>query len=397
MKKVFNLLIIGLFIFLSCEEDYEHQPTTSDSVAPGAIKNLSYTPINGGFNVTYDLPSDKDLLYVKAVYTNSKGQEAEARASIYDNKIQILGFGDTNEKSVSLYAVDRSENVSDAVSFTASPLTPPVTIIQESMDITEDFGGAKFKWTNELQSPIAIMLFAQNEIGELENVRTVYTSQSETSFSLRGYESTPQPFAAVIRDRYDNFSDTIYPGTNNKLLTPLFEERLDKDKFTKVVLSDDTNWDAWEGDYYNFFDDEMESIVHTQGDHPMPQIWTVDLGVTAKLSRFVLHQRLSHGDLHAYTHGNPKRYKVYGAKELPADDGNLENWILLRDCESIKPSGLPIGQNTDEDIDHLYAGDEYTFDDAPEIRYFRLAIYETWDGAGYINASEITFWGNVSN
>ena len=113
------------------------------------------------------------------------------------------------------------------------------------------------------------------------------------------------------------------------------------------------------------------------------------------MSRFTFFQRLSHGSAHAYTHGNPKSYTVYGSKELPGMDGNLDDWILLKECESIKPSGLPIGQNTDEDIDHLFAGDEYSFDTATEIRYFRIAIHETWDGAGYINASEMTFWGNI--
>ncbi|SHJ33177.1 protein of unknown function [Arenibacter nanhaiticus] len=397
MKKIFSLLFVCLLLVVACEEDYEHTPITIDGEAPAGVENVQFTPVYGGFRITYDLPKDSDLLYVKAVYNNSKGEQVETRSSGYTNKIEILGFGDTEEKTITLIAVDRSENASKPVSFTGNPLTPPVKIIEQNLAITQDFGGAKFHWVNEEKTPISISLFAENDKKELEEVRTIYTSQSETSFSLRGYESVEQKFAAVIRDRYDNFSDTIYPATPNKMIIPLFEERLDKKQFKKLILANDTNWDAWEGDYTNFYDDDMKSIVHTQGDRPNPQIFSIDLGVVVKLSRFTLYQRLSHGSLHAYTHGNPKKYTVYGAKELPADPENLENWILLRECESIKPSGLPIGQNTDEDIDHLNAGDEYTFDEAPEIRYFRLAVHETWDGAGYINASEITFWGNIIN
>lgn len=395
MKKILSLLVVFSLAFLACEEDYEHRPITSDSVAPGPIVNLNFTPINGGFDISYDLPSDKDLLYVKAVYQNSKGETADVIASVYDNKIQILGFGNTEEKQVMLYTVDRSENVSEAVSFKGSPLTPPVIIVKESMEITADFGGAKFKWINEQKAPLAFLLFAQNDQGELENVRTVYSSQSETSFSIRGYESVPMPFAAVIRDRYDNFSDTIYPKTPDKLLTPLFEQRLDKTIFKKVVLANDDNWDAWAGDYWNCFDDNMNSIVHTQGDQPRPSIITIDLGKNVILSRFKLFQRKASQPHFAFTHGNPKLYTVYGAKELPGNDGNLDDWIKLRDCESIKPSGLPIGSNTDEDIEHFLNGDEFTFDEGIEIRYFRLALNETWDGAGYVNFSELTFWGNI--
>tara|TARA_R110002049_G_scaffold279865_1_gene458962 strand:+ start:111 stop:1304 length:1194 start_codon:yes stop_codon:yes gene_type:complete len=397
MKKIFTLLAISLFPITGCEEDYEHSPIAKDINAPKPIENLIYEPIHGGFNISYDIPDDKDILYVKASYINTKGEVSEVRASSYSNKIQILGFGDTSERTVDIFVVDRAENVSKAVSFTAKPLESPVNVIKETMSITEDFGGAKFHWINEEKVPIVIGLLAQEDDGSLVEVETVYTSQSETSNSLRGYDAVPQKFAAVIRDRYDNISDTIYPATEDKLLIPLFEERLDKTKFKKLILSNDTNWDAWEGDYTHFYDDNMETIVHTQGDHPMPQIYSIDLGVVVKLSRFTLHQRLSHGDAHAYTHGNPKKYTVYGAKELPEDNGTMEGWIELKDCESIKPSGLPIGQNTDEDIDHLYAGDEYTFDEAPEIRYFRIAVTETWDGAGYINASQITFWGNITN
>lgn len=395
MKKIISLMFISLFIMAGCEEDYEHLPSTKDAVAPKPIENLQYEPINGGFNIIYDIPSDKDVLYVKATYTNTKGETSEVRASAYKNKLQIVGFGDTTERTINVYVVDRSENISKPVTFTAQPLESPVNVIKETMSITADFGGAKYQWLNELETPISILLFTENEEGEWQEIRTVYTSQAETSTSIRGFESVPTKFAALIRDRYDNTTDTIYPATPDKKLTPLFEERLDKTKFKKVVFADDTNWDAWEGDYYHLFDEKMETIVHTQGDHPSPQIYSIDLGVVVKLSRFTLHQRASHGTSHAYTHGNPKTYTVYGAKEIPEEPDNLDNWILLRECESIKPSGLPIGQNTDEDLDHFLAGDEYTFDDSHEIRYFRLAVHDTWDGAGYVNASQITFWGNI--
>lgn len=391
MKKIFSLFLISALIMFSCEEDYEHRPISSDGVNPGALENLKYTPINGGFNISYDLPKDKDLLYVKAIFQNSKGQMSEVKASTYNNKIQILGYGDTQDKTVKLYAVDRSENVSEPVSFTAKPLTSPVRIIQENMAITADWGGATFKWINALKEPISIQLFAKNENGELVDVKTIYSSQSDASFSLRGYNPVPQPFAAVIKDRYDNYSDTIYPGTPDKLLTPWVEERIDKSKFRKIVFANDDDWGRWEGVYEYAFDDNLGNVVHTQGDRPRPSILSVDLGANVVLSRFKLYQRTEQN--FSFTHGNPKKYTVYGAKDLPGMDGNLDNWIKLRECESIKPSGLPIGQITDEDVSAAMAGDEFSFDQSVEIRYFRLVVHETWDGAGFVDFTELTFWG----
>lgn len=396
MKHLIKLIIVPVVLVLFACEENQHGPLVTDSSIPSIIENVSITPINGGLSIDYDLPSDSDLLYVKAIYTNSKGVDAEVKTSAFNNKIEILGFSDTSERTIKLYSVDRSRNNSEPVTVSGSPLTPPVFMVQETMAITSDFGGARFTWENELNTPITIELMTTNPTtGRLETVETVYTEQSATKSSIRGYESVPRLFAAVIRDRYDNFSDTIYAPTPDKLLTPLFEQRLDKSLFEKVVLDNDDNWDAWEGDYWNLFDDDIMSIVHTQGDKPRPSIMTVDLGANVTLSRFNVLQRQTAGVAFAYTHGNPKTYNVYGAKELPGQDGNLDDWILLKECESIKPSGSPIGTNTDEDVDHFEAGDEYTFDEAVEIRYFRFAVYSTWDGAGYIDFSEMTFWGNI--
>ena len=152
-------------------------------------------------------------------------------------------------------------------------------------------------WKNDLAAPISIALLIKNAKGKFEVVKTEYTSQKASKVSIRGFESVPTLFAAVIRDSYDNFSDTIYAATPDKLLTPLFEERLNKTIFKKVVLQNDDNWDAWEGDYSYLFDDDMLTIVHTQGDKPRPSILTVDLGVNVKLSRFtVLSKTFSWND-----------------------------------------------------------------------------------------------------
>ena len=391
MKNIFILLLLSMTLLLGCEEK-KYDPHVNDGIAPSPVSNVQFEPIAGGFEISYDIPDNSDLLYVKAVYTNSHGIISEAKSSMYSNEIKIEGFGDTEEKTVQLYSVDRGENVSTPVEFKGNPLLPSVKTMEDLLDITADFGGAKFAWENKEKTPIVVMLYAQDSLGRMENIHNVYTSMEEGSYSIRGMKSVPTKFAAVIRDRWDNFSDTIYPA-NMELLTPLLEERLDKTIFRKVVLANDDNWDAWEGDYYHIFDDDMKTITHTQGDHPRPSIFTVDFGAEVTLSRFVVFQRQVDG--FAFTHGNPKKYNVYGSLDLPGQDGNLDDWIFLRECTSIKPSGLPLGENTDEDMEHFHNGDEYSFSEPITIRYFRFSVSETWDGAGYIDFSEMTFYGQV--
>lgn len=397
MKNIIKLLVFtAIVVFTGCEEK-SLGPIKQNDTPPGPIEIQTVTPIPGGFDVTYKLPEDKDLLYVKAEYSIKEGEKSEVKASYYKNKLTIAGFGDTTERKVTLYAVDRSANVSKPVDFTATPLEAPVNLIQESLTMAPDFGGVKFTWVNSSEASVSILIYGEDSTGVIQLQHTIYTSVDSGKYSIRGFPPEPLQFYVIVRDRWDNFSDPKYPDTPDKTITPMYEARLDKTKFRTVILPNDTDWNAWEGKFESLWDDDYQSFAHSQGDHSMPQIMTIDLGVKVRLSRFVVNQRGAEQPGYAYTHGNPKRYDVYGSVELPEDGtGDLNNWIKLRDqCISWKPSGLPNGQNSDEDMIHFFDGDEYSFETPIEIRYFRLAILETWDGAGFIDFSELTFYGDI--
>src|SRR5690606_35307007 len=79
-------------------------------------------------------------------------------------------------------------------------------------------------------------------LGEWSPVETYYTSQREGLFFARGFESTEQSFGVYMRDRWENYSDTLVRN-----LTPLFEEELDKSRFAEVRLPTDT----WQKRYSN--------------------------------------------------------------------------------------------------------------------------------------------------
>jgi len=393
MKNILKLLVLLISVILySCEEK-TLGPEVKDSQPPGVITILSVTSMPGGLKVEYNLPSDKDLLYVKAVYTLAGGTTSEVKASYYDNKLEILGFGDTNEHTITLYAVDRSENLSAPVEVKGIPSKAPVKLIEETMTITANFGGAQFEWINETEAPVSILIFAEDSIaGKLTNVQTVYTSQKNSRYTLRGYNPVPTKFAAIVRDRWDNFSDTVKPAAPYTLI-PWEETALDKTIMGLLVLQNDTPWDAWGFQTENAFDGDFLSTAHTQGDHAWPQILTIDLGVVVQLSRIKIYQRSPDYTPWLYTHGNPKRYDLYGALALPDNTGDLSKWIKLREeCVSTKPSGD--GPLTEEDIQHAVSGDEYDCEPL-EIRYFRFAVNETWDGAGFINFNEVSLWGSI--
>lgn len=396
MKNLLKLitLILVLATNVGCDE-YEHMPISTDGTRPTVIENIQYTAINGGVDITYDIPDDKDLLYVKATYINTLGQESEVKTSIFDNKIQILGFGDISEKTISLYAVDRSNNVSEPITIKVTPLTPPLDLIQPLLHIIADYGGARYTWENPTKTPIAIELLRLNSRDEMEIIETVYTEALSAQQALRGFESVPMLFAAVIKDNYGNISDTIYANTPDKLLTPLYEVKLDRKKFLPVYLDNDDNWNAW-GDYFGIYDEDPISMGHTggTGTGTGTNIFTVDLGVNAALSRIRLNSRLRKVQ-EIYGRGAPKTYKIYGSTTIPGTDGNLDNWTFLRTCETWKPSGSPLGVVTDEDVIQYTAGFEFVFDTPVEIRYLRIQVTETWDNAAFCNITDMNVWGSI--
>ncbi|WP_346859956.1 DUF4959 domain-containing protein [uncultured Draconibacterium sp.] len=397
MKKlIFLFAITGVLAFFSGCEEIVKEPLFKDSVAPGPVTNATVLNLPGSAMISYNLPNDDDLLYVKAEYTLASGMKVESKSSNYINSILVEGFGDTTEKTITLTAVDRSENQSTPVTVKVNPELPDVHSVKNTIEMIADFGGVQYRWKNENNAPLAFKILATDSTGVLSEVETVFSGVTDGMYTVRGFEPEEKEFAIVVRDRWDNYSDTA-----KATVVPLFEEQLDKSLFEQVQLDNDapSGWNAWEGKYEFSFDNDVNTFNHTYaGSDGWPQIWTVDLGVVARLSRFNLVQRQNF----FYAHGNFRLFDVYGAKEIPGQDGNLEDWVPLRvaappynnGCISIRPSQL--GGTAAEDQDHFEKGDEFSFTlDDPEIRYVRLVVNETWGLTGFSHFAEITFWGQV--
>ncbi len=393
VKNKYIYLFLLSILLLGCQEE-ERVIFKADDQVPQPIENLRWIPTNGGFDISYDLPPGKDILYVVAEYTDNKGQKAEVRTSTFNNKIAIRGFGDTGAKTVEVFTVDRAKNKSIPTRFTAEPLTPVVEVVAKTISILPTFGGVSVTWLNETELPIVLDVYAENEDGELEIVEVLYSENIEEKFTLRGRESTPQKFRLVVKDRYENQSSEVVPNTPDQTLTPFTEDKLDKSLFSQVVLDNDDKWDAWGSNFGRIYNDNYsaEDWAHTQGDRPRPSILSLDLGVEVELSRFKLYQR---GGNWGFRHANPKTYTLYGSLTIPGQDGNLDDWIKIRDCESIKPSGLPVGTLSNEDRQAILNGDEFEIEELVRVRYIRLAFHTSWGGNNATHLIELDFWGKV--
>lgn len=383
MKIILGFLAILLLV--SCEEEVM-KPLFKDSTPPGKISSPQVENIPGGAIITYTIPNDDDLLYVKAIYTLSNGQLFESRSSLYDNKITIEGYGDTDTHPVKLIAVDLSENESEEVVVNITPETAPVHSVRNTLTMIPDFGGVQFNWLNEGNSALSFIILAEDTTGIISAIETAYSAMTNGKYTIRGFGPVERIFGIVVRDRWDNFSDTL-----KLALTPIFEQKLDKTKYKPIILNNDTNMSAWGLRYESGFDDDITTFNHSYAGDGWPQVWTVDLGVVARLSRVIVHQRQ---DGYAYGHGNPRLIEIWGMRETPPQDGSWDSWVKLRDCVAIRPSLE--GGTTAEDAEHLLAGDEFGFTlEDPEVRYIRIVTNETWGNTGFIHYGEVTFYGQA--
>ncbi len=384
---------------LSCGDDFEHEPlgNTGGSTIPGKITNITVRNTPGGAVIKYKIPDNVDLLYIKAVYQTSGGVEKDVKSSFYVDSLVIEGLGDTNERTILLYAVNRMERMSEATETVIKPETPPIILVEKSLSPAADFGGFVLNFTNPTKAEVSIAVMIKNkETGAFEPYETLYTKQPQGTFSVRGLPAEKLDFQAYVRDKWDNSSDTL-----SFSLTPWKEDYLLKSKFIYKYIAGDVTWSSYNGTPEQAFDDKLAyyNFAHTAFPVEFPHRYTLDLGVTAQLSRFKFYQRP--GDDVLYQHGAPKKYRVYGRTDNPGT-GNasnvLEGWTLLMECNSFKPSGLPMGVISSEDVEFAAKGEEFSFPrEAVKVRYIRFEMLESWSGMKCSTIGELAFWGEIQN
>jgi len=391
-KMLVSTIIMSLgFIYSSCKKE-SHSSLFPDGGKPSQLVKAQVASLAGSAKITYSLPDDNSILYVKASYEIRPGVAREAKSSYYTNSLIVDGFGDTLEHEVKLYVVNRSDLSSDPYTVKVKPLTPPVVTVYNSLRMTPDFGGVSVSFKNPTKADMVIITLATDSLGKMSTADTKYTSADSGVYSIRGFDSTKRMFGFYVKDVYGNYSDTTYASYK-----PLYEKFLDKSKFKEIDLPTDVH-DDWGLLMPNLWDGIIKGgliggFYHTQAK-PFPMWFTFDLGVKVKLSRITLWPRQDPPEDWIYNQNNPKHFQIWGCSDaFPAADGSWDNWTLLIDHEVIKPSGLPLGSVTQADIDAAAHGEEMTVPlDKSAVRYIRVKVLETYTNAAS-NIAEMSFWG----
>lgn len=395
MKNIIYLLVFSLLF--SCSEDTFKVLDADQEYTPLPVINVNVENFKGHVKINYDFKENSKALFVEAEYIHSSGQRIVSKSSYYNNSVELFGFGEEKEYEVNLYSVGRNLKRSEPVKVKVNPLESAYESIFKSLLVQADFGGLRINTENGDGTPIVIIVEKKNANNEWENVNNIYTSDISGTYFVRGQKPNETNFRVYTKDKWHNYS-AYYETT----LTPLYEEEMDYSKFKHYRLPNDPA-DFSPNFVYFLWNNNVSSNpsgaggwYRTANGSGIPGHITIDMGQTAKLSRIIFHQRGYISNLPLlYSNGDVKRFELWGSNN-PASDGSWASWTKIDEFEITKPSGLPVGTNTPEDIQAAVGGREFPMPlETASYRYIRLNVLEAWSLVDYFWIGELDFFGMI--
>lgn len=371
------LVVIACCMAMGCNDDNETSLT--------AVTNVTYEPTMGGAIISYTAPSNNDLLYINASYTNSIGKEVFKSSTIYSNRIEIDGLADeTKEYEVAISAVDKWGGKTDPVVIKVKPGKSYINIIKENLELSSMCGGLSVAWENPagLEStenvsvsntgkPVYVVIDYTDAAG-VTRTRYLTSRMKHASTKIRGLFEGNYKVSYHVEDFSGNKTAQSAPTTIN---VPAETE------FSKYLITEDpqagslktfiwtlvpkltTLQEAWEYKNAAVFDGIIDSNTKNTRNYcgtdcdnenvtygsaipwDTDQVDIVlDLHQVVSISRLKAWQRcFKYGD-QPYSGGNQtdgisddydyyqpdniKRFKVFGSMTL-----NEEDWFLIKDCD----------------------------------------------------------------
>jgi hypothetical protein len=392
--KYWIFFVVGILTISACKDDINvKEPSGDDMSIPALISDISVINRGGKATISYKLPLDKSLLYVKAEYMLNSGRKMEVKSSYYSDSVVVEGFADTLEHEVKLYSVSRTEVMSAPTTVKVKPHTAPIWFIQKSINISNSFGGYSLTAVNVTKSPVAIMVMKKNVFNEWEvdNNKSVYTSVDSVIAKVSGMDTLVHTFAIAVRDRWGNVTDTLF-----KDVKPFYEVELSNSRFQNFPLPGDPvqqpgaavdrMWDGRRGWPVSFTSLAAETLF-------VPSTVTFDLGISAKISKVWIGPFKELSNLY-YSFTTMKRFEIWGSSSPNINGSFDESWILLGSYTLKKPSGS-VGTETNDDQAAALAGFFWEADiNAPKVKYLRIRCLENFGGSCPQSIDEIKVYGD---
>lgn len=404
MKRILYIITAALLLS-SCDSRLDQHlrlVPTDDSIpvpSPVTVTEVRSTP--GGAVIGIKYPDDDNIKGAIATYLRN-GVEVNAKVSRYVDSLCVEGFPDTDPHEVKVSSFNVNEVLSEPVSVTVNPATPPIMSVRPSF--FETYGGVKVLIEgNEAKADLAVCLLRCSDLADFNKpvkdikwveVTTMFTASNDIKLTRRNLEPVEAIYGAYIRDHWGNVTDTTIAK-----VTPLEENKLDHSKFVDANLADD-NCKTANASYYPvkaLWDDSGASEAghfFACDEAPRPCWLTINLGQTACLSRVHTLPRI---DYVIWQNSHPRIFEFWGWGEEanPTGDKDAANphgfqtgWKLLGTFEQFKPSGYQedgtVGDYTAEDREYFNSGNDFEFDSDlwehanDPVRYLRVVFVDNF-------------------
>jgi hypothetical protein len=210
---------------------------------------------------------------------------------------------------------------------------------------------------------------------DISTVLPSYTAKSKLT-----YRSLYRPDTTAFEDFSPALSETTLPD---------FERELSKSNFKLVVLPTDVG-DGGYGWLQQYLWDNNYNPPGFATQNKVPCWFTFDAGQSAAISRFKTWQ----ANDRLYEKESVKTFELYGSNNPSADGSFDASWTKIGGTyTSIKPSGQPVGSNTQADVDYAKAGEEFTAPaGTPKFRYYRFKLLTNWGNSGFMTMEEFSFY-----
>ena len=395
---IFNQYLIPITFFIAlafgCDsEDY------IDNNPPGEVSVTSIEPTRGGAIINYELPTDNDILYVRAEYVNAQNQNVFRVSSKHKTSLEISGMIDSTPVDVNLKVVDESQNSSKGIIVSILPEKSFIFDILENVNIVEDLGGVRVSWENLEEKTVFIYLFF--EVDGFQEFRILSSAAKNNSQFVRGLAAVPTNFSIKVQD-FDGNETTI---RDLGQYTPLFEEKIAKSTWTLV---DDLsiNGNAYEGSTVNFWDDIIDTaatnsdnsyFIINRADNGGVLRWpldiVIDLNKQVKINRLKVWQR-------AFWYNapnDPLEPYYYQAENLRTFEIYVSNdkieWELVGSFDIGDPmtseGTIPVDKLEEAALGHDFNLEEIS----PQFRYLKFSITANFGSDTFVHGSEISIFG----
>ena len=386
LKTIYNIslgvLLAGLTSCTGMDDSYKEYLDWGERIYGGKMDSVLVRA--GRLRQQLDFYYTSPRIVRGVVYWNKQQDSLEFEVPQDVNKFsKVLTSLSEGEVSYKIYTYDKYGNSSQALECAGRVYGP----IYESVLLTADIEKVENRETQ--------FYMKWKNISEMEGVNLTYTDKTGEDQTL----FVPSSVAECVVDAEpgSKYSYTTIHRPEVTAIDSLVSEAVTGNypyyqAKIQVYNCPGNSGTAWGWDPWNLYDGSIdEPGWHTGGDSgPWPHRMSFELAQPTKLYGFKIFQR-SGGDW-AYRAGNPKHYTLLGRNEPVVDDSD-DGWVVLGTFQSVKPSGLPVGQLTNEDINYARAGEYYTIENHTAYRYLQIRVNETWGNEQATHFTELQFFG----